>query len=203
MNQHPQPQTVAQVSLADIAKLKTLKRGEKPIATVKDEVLEKEEIRTIIHTHYEHQSVEIKVQTLGNFRKAVIPIFESVKNSILAGELDALRQLVEVRAFKKELEKIEEFLSKRALDEAQRLHKSELQNLGWEIGSTGDKYDYEQDQEYARLKYQLKEREEKLKRASKLGMFTDEATGEEIQPIQIKTFATEYLRTYNPPKAKD
>lgn len=198
MNQ--QPQTVAQVSLAELAKLKTLKRGEK-LAEVKEEI--QIIVKPITHTHYEHQQVSIKVQTLANFRKAITPIFESVKNSIQTGELDALPQLTEVRAFKRELERMEEFLAKRALDEAQRLHKSELQNLGWEIGSTGDKLDYSQDPEHAQLQAKLKAREELLKYAHKVGKFICEETGEEICPIKVRTFATEYLRSYTPPKAKE
>lgn len=187
-------------SQATLKSLQGLTRGKK-IAEVKEEV--DIVVKPITHTHYEHQQVSIKVQTLANFRKAITPIFESVKNSIQTGEIDALPQLAEVRAFKRELERMEEFLAKRALDEAQRLHKSELQNLGWEIGSTGDKLDYSQDPEHAQLQAKLKAREDLLKRAHKVGKFIDEDTGEEIQPVQVKSFASEYIRIYNPPKAKE
>jgi hypothetical protein len=184
----------------DLTALKSLKRGEK-LATVQEEVQIQDHV--ITHHRYTHQSVEIKVQTLQNLRKVLKPIFATVQTSIESGEIDALPQLAEIRSFLKELETIEKWVAKKGLDEAQRLQKTELQNRGWEIGSTGDKLDYEQDEEYSTLKKKLKEREELLKRAHRVGKFVDEETGEEIPKVQVRTFATEYVRTYNPPKNKD
>lgn len=196
-----QTQIVALPTAQDLTRLKSLKRGEK-LATVQEEVQIQEHV--ITHHRYTHQSVEIKVQTLSNLKKVLKPIFETVKTSIEFGELDALPQLAEVRAFLKELETIEKWVAQKALSEAQRLHKSELQKRGWELGSTGDKLDYSQDQEYSRLDTALKARKALLDKAKKVGKaIVDEETGEEIPRLPIKTFATEYVRTYSPPKSKE
>jgi RNA polymerase-binding transcription factor DksA len=193
------PQIVPQYTLQDLQKLRSLQRGEK-IAEVKEEI-------RIIEKHFEQirlvpLEVNLEVQTLAGLPNAIAPIFEKVKDAIIDGFLEALPQLSILRFFERELEKFHTFLKARALAEAKRLHPNELKNLGWEIGSTGDKLDYSQDLEHAQLQARLKAREDQLKRAHKVGKFVCEETGEEIHPIQVKTFATEYLRTYSLPKEK-
>lgn len=193
------PFIIPQYTLQDLQKLRSLQRGEK-IAEVKEEVriLEKEweQIRLI------PLEVNLEVQTLAGLPNAINAIFEKVKNAITDGFLDALPQLGVLRFFERELEKFHTFLKAQALAEAKRLHPNELKNLGWEIGSTGDKLDYSQDPEYSQWEARVKARKDQLNRASKKGKYIDEETGEEITPVSVKTFATEYLRAYNPIKEK-
>ena len=61
------------------------------------------------------------------------------------------------------------------------------------LGSTGDRYDYEQDTEYCRIKKQLAERAKWLKMAS---TSKDEVVidGAIVQPVPIKTPSRETLR---------
>lgn len=193
------PQIIPQYNFQDLQKLRTFQRGEK-IAEVREQIqiIEKQVEQIVI----KQVEVHLEVQTLAGLNQAIAPILEKVKNEIQEGYLDALPQLAYLRFFEREFDKFTEIVKKYALQEAKELHPNELKDLGWEIGSTGDKLDYSQDPEYSQWEARLKARKEQLNCASKKGKYIDEETGEEITPISVKTFATEYLRAYNPIKEK-
>ena len=79
-------------------------------------------------------------------------------------------------------------IEKIAIDEAQGYKSQELRvKYGFELSKTGEKLDYAQDPEIAKLQNLIKERQKLIKQANANGAFAQVDTGEVINPVPIKT----------------
>jgi len=122
----------------------------------------------------------------------------SVKGSVAARQMmeegfhDASVLTVQAR---KAVEYLSSFINELDSDTRAEIKGDGLEVYGAELslGSTGDRYDYEQDTEYCRIKKQLAERANWLKMAS---TSKDEVVidGAIVEPVRIKTASRETLR---------
>lgn len=62
------------------------------------------------------------------------------------------------------------------------------------LSNTGDRYDYDQDDVYKKLKDQLKEREDLLKLALKSSKPLYDSDGVEVPKVGVKTFGSEVIK---------
>lgn len=112
-----------------------------------------------------------------------------------AGEVDATKVLAHAR-------KIREYLDSylKAIDSQVRTDllayqgKLEVDGVKLELSSSGERLDYSQDPEYARLQEQLKHREALLKLAHKSKEDVVDADGALVIPPPLKSASREILR---------
>jgi hypothetical protein len=98
---------------------------------------------------------------------------EEIANTLIQeikdGNVDPLKAHIQTKALIKALEKVQEETLSEAITEAEKYGKEgKVFGVNFRIGSSGDRFDYEQDQEYVVIKDKLKYREDQLKMAAKM-----------------------------------
>lgn len=135
----------------------------------------------------------IKLESLT--KAEILSKAQEVINKIADGQADGLKVHLQAKAYIQYYQAIADQSQGYAIDEAEKYGKEgKLLGVGFRIGSTGERYDYEEDPIYYDLKAKLKAREELLKTAVKMreSIFDDE-TGEVVPKVSLKAAAKSTL----------
>jgi len=102
-------------------------------------------------------------------KKDIENLATSIIVDIEEGNIDPLKIHIQAKALIEVFSQISERSLSAAMSEAYKHSDKSFEFIGAkvEFKSTGDRYDYEKDEEYARIKGLLKEREDLLKQAVK------------------------------------
>lgn len=121
-------------------------------------------------------------------KQEINSIADAILLKVMDGELNPLETHIKAKAIVQTFEKIASETQGYALDEAEKYGKEgSIMGVSFKISSTGDRYDYEADPTYKKLKDELKKREEVLKMAAKTTMqIADDDSGEIIPKVPLK-----------------
>lgn len=144
------------------------------------------------------EQVEVKeeVTSIGS----LTTITENYLDAICTACEEGLESSFEVYKYifrlKEVVEKAKKRLESQAIDEASQYNRTELKDLGFEIGYTAKQYKYKEDGEIQRLEQELKERKKVIKLATDNGKeILDKETGEIIEPVEFSASRAYLKRT--------
>jgi hypothetical protein len=122
-------------------------------------------------------------------KEEIYSLANSIVIKVMDGDLNGLETHIKAKAIVQTFQKVADETQGYAIDEAEKYGKEgKVLGVNFKMSSTGDRFDYEADPEYASLKEALKKREDLLKLAAKNALqMTDEETGEVIPKVPLKT----------------
>lgn len=128
------------------------------------------------------------LEDIASWDKEKIQIMaEELSERVLQGDVNPLTVKIALRKMTEILDAVNKATEDAWIDEA-RKHGKSFKHLGCqiEVRSTGDRYKFDDDPQYAIIKGKLKQREDLLKTAAKSShLLVDEDTGEPVPKVQI------------------
>lgn len=151
-----------------------------PAPTVK--TVEVEQIQVI------PKEVEVETISLQTLSEKLINYLPSASEAALEGFTDPIKLYKQLSSIEDICKLAKEMIFDSVMSEAGKHFAEELRvKYGYEIYCTGDRLDYDKDEEIKNLKKLIKEREKKIKFACKNGAFAEFGTGEIIEPVPVKS----------------
>ena len=123
-------------------------------------------------------------------KQAIRSEAQRIIDEVMNGNIDPVRTQLFIRTYEDVIKEVKKGIKNEVILSAEKYVNDESFPAKVSISETGDRYNYEADQEYSDIKKALKAREEKLKAACKNGApITDKETGELIEPCPVKSYS--------------